>query len=384
MTQRGVEIRKIHIPGGKKNTPGDKAHKGIFDLLTKDISITGNVFSDKERESFYMEMNMLLNAGVDMRKAFDLIISEKKSRKIKQALESVKNDVVSGLSLSAALRVSNLFSEYEFYSIQIGEETGKLAGVLNDLSIYYSKKVKQRRQIISAMTYPLIVSVFAVAAVFFMMNFVVPMFEDIFKRFGGELPGITRFVLRIADIINRGFWWFILILFIIVGVVITNRRKLWFRRLYGLLLLRVPVIGKLVHKIYLTRFCNAMSMMISAKVPVLRAIQLCGQMIRFYPIQNTLAVVEADIVSGKALYESLTSFTIYPQRMIALIKAGEEVNKLDFFFTKLYQQYNDETEYQSAILGTLIEPFIIVFLGLLVGVILIAMYLPLFQMGQNF
>ncbi|MBS1509226.1 MAG: type II secretion system F family protein [Bacteroidetes bacterium] len=380
---QGISLEKINQQQKPSKTE-DKKPKDFFSFLNKDIQLFGNEIGDKVRESFYLEMSMLLSAGIDIRNVLELILSEKQKKNIKSVFEKIKEDIIKGSSLSEALRSSNKFSEYEYFSVQIGEETGKLSEVLKDLSVYYTKKIKQRRQIIAALTYPAIVSSFALIAVLFMLNFVVPMFADVFKRFGGELPGITKFILSLSASVQSGFWYFAFIVLIAITFFISQRRKIWFRSLSGKVLIHTPVIGKLVHKIYLSRFCNSMHLMIASKVSMLRAITLIRQMISFYPIESTLKKVEEDIMHGKSLHESLSLFTIYPQKMTALIKAGEEVNKLDFFFEKLYQQYTDETEYQSAVLGNLLEPFIIIFLGLLVGVILIAMYLPLFQLGQHF
>lgn len=356
----------------------------VFNILNKEIHLFGNEINDKTKESFYLEMNMLLSAGIDIRNVLELVLSEKRKKNVHQVFEKIKSDIVKGASLSEALKNSSRFSEYEYFSVKIGEETGKLPEILKDLSGYYTKKIKQRRQIIAALTYPAIVSSFALIAVLFMLNFVVPMFADVFKRFGGELPGITKFILSVSEAVKSGFWAFFFLLLAVVLVLFSQRRKIWFRRLSGKLIINIPVIGKLIHKIYLSRFCNSMHLMIASKVTMLRAIVLIRQMISFYPIESTLQKVEEDIMHGKSLHDSMSAFTIYPHKMLALIKAGEEVNKLDFFFNRLYQQYTDETEHQSAVLGNLLEPFIIIFLGLLVGVILIAMYLPLFQLGQNF
>lgn len=381
----GINLKKVNLqqpPVTESKT--DKKRVDLSGILNKDIHLFGNEINDKTRESFYLEMNMLLSAGIDISNVLELILSEKQKKNKQLIFEKIKQDIIKGASLSEALKSSGKFSEYEYFSVQIGEETGKLPEILLELSGYYTKKIKQRRQIIAALTYPAIVSAFALIAVLFMLNFVVPMFADVFKRFGGELPGITKFILRLSESVKSGFWYFFFVMLGIIIFLISQKRKTWFRRLSSKLVINIPIIGKLVHKIYLSRFCNSMHLMIASKISMLRAITLIRQMISFYPIESTLQKVEEDITHGKTLHESLATFTIYPHKMIALIKAGEEVNKLDFFFDRLYRQYTDETEHQSAVLGNLLEPFIIIFLGILVGVILIAMYLPLFQLGQNF
>lgn len=381
----GINLNKIKQPVQKQVSTKEKTPGFNIDaFLNKDIRLFGNEINDKTRESFYLEMNMLLTAGIDLRNVLELILEEKLKKKEKLVFDKIKQDIIKGASLSEALKNSGKFSEYEQFSVQIGEETGKLPDILLELSAFYAKKIKQKRQIISVLTYPAIVSSFAIAALFFMLNFVVPMFADVFKRFGGELPGITRFILRISGMVQSGFWYIFLLFTAVVFFFWTQRSKSWFRNISSKFILAIPVIGKLVQKIYLSRFCNSMQLMIASRISMVRAITLVRHMISFYPIESTLQKVEEDIINGKSLHESLAAFKIYPHKMTALIKAGEEVNKLDFFFNRLYRQYTDETEHQSAILGNLLEPFIIIFLGVLVGIILIAMYLPLFKLGQSF
>lgn len=381
----GVKLNFAEASANNRSLATKPKGKSIsFDFLNREISIFGNKFNDRIKESFYLEMNMLLSAGVDIKSALTLFLQETRKKDINAVFAEVLQLIIKGASLSEAMRSSQRFSEYEYVSIQIGEEAGKLPEVLHGLSYYYSKKIKQKRQIIAALTYPVIVTCFALLAVAFMLNFVVPMFSDVFKRFGGELPPITRFILDISKAFRAGFGYFLLLVSAGIIFLVTQKRKIWFRRLASGLLLRVPFFGKLVHKIYLARFCNAMQLLIGARVSLVRAVALARKMIGFYPFEASLQKVESDIIMGKSLYESLSTFKIYPEKLTALVRAGEEVNKLDFFFNRLYQQYSDESEHQTAVLGNMLEPFIIVFLGLLVGVILIAMYLPLFQLGQNF
>jgi len=150
------------------------------------------------------------------------------------------------------------------------------------------------------------------------------------------------------------------------------------------LLLKIPILGPLMQKVYLDRFSYSMTLLIGSKVPILKAIGMVRQMIDFYPIEASLQQLEEKILQGVPLHEGIAGYSIYPKRMISLIKVGEEVNQLDLFFDKIATQYNDDVEYQTALLSSVIEPIIIVFLGLIVGTILISMYLPLFKLGNGF
>ncbi len=273
---------------------------------------------------------------------------------------------------------------YEVYSLQIGEETGKLIEVLQDLAKFYQNKIKQRRKIVSALTYPCVVLTTSLGAVFFMLRFVVPMFGDVFRRFGGKLPWITEKIIGVSETMQNNFWRVMVLMLLFVAFILFTRKTEKFREVFSRLVLRIPVIGNLVQKIYLARFCNSMRLLINAKLPLLRAIALIKQMIRYYPIESSLQKVEDDIMRGKSLHESLQQFKVYPSKMIQLIKVGEETNQLDYFFGKISEQYIEEVEYKTSALSSMMEPLIIIFLGLIVGVILISMYLPLFQMSNNF
>jgi type IV pilus assembly protein PilC len=281
------------------------------------------------------------------------------------------------------MQETKMFTPYEFYSLQIGEESGQLTDILKELAIFFSKKIQQKRQLISALSYPLIVFVASFGAIFFMLKFVVPMFSDVFKRFKGELPYFTRLIIRASDLFSNYSIYFITL---IIGAVVFfyyNRQKLWFRKWSAEVLLKTPILKDMIGKIYLARFCQSMNLLIAAKIPLITAIDLVQKMIGFYPIEVSLDTVKKDILKGDSLHSSLSKFGIYNKRMISLLKVAEEVNQMDTMFSKLSKQYSDEVEHQTSILGSLIEPVMIIFLGLLVAVILVAMYLPLFQMGST-
>jgi type IV pilus assembly protein PilC len=146
---------------------------------------------------------------------------------------------------------------------------------------------------------------------------------------------------------------------------------------------KIPVIGTVVSGIFLARFCSSMALLMSAKVPLLQAIQLVRQMISYYPIKSSLGIIEKGILQGDSLNNCLSQFKVYDSRMIVLIKVGEEVNQLDVFFGKLADKYSEDVDHKTGLLSTFLEPIIIIFLGIIVGFILIAMYLPMFQLSTS-
>lgn len=374
------EKKKATPPTPQKNDNGG----GLLALLNKDISFGSKELSDKKKEFLYLELSSLLQAGINLKSSFELITASQEKEKDKQLFQDIQEKVLQGISFSKALEKTGKFSVYEIFSLEIGEETGKLTEVLQDLAKFYQNKVKQRRKIISSLSYPCIVMCTSMGAVFFMLEFVVPMFSDVFTRFGGQLPWITAKIISISKAMESNFLPTVLFLASIAGFFWYVRKTERFRKVFSGLLLKIPVAGTLVQKIYLARFCNSMRLLISAHIPLLRAISLSRQMIGYYPIESSLQKVEDDILQGHALHQSLERFSIYPAKMIMLLKIGEESNKLDYFFARISEQYIDEVEYQTTTLSSMMEPLIVVFLGLIVGTILIAMYLPMFQMSNSF
>ncbi|HTK18434.1 MAG TPA: type II secretion system F family protein [Mucilaginibacter sp.] len=370
----------------KKKTPSPikEDNGGLIAMLNKDISFGNGELNDKKKEALYLELGSLLQAGINLKSSLELITADQEKEKDQVLLKNIQNDVLNGSALSKAMEQSRKFSLYEVYSLQIGEESGKLIEVLQDLAKFYQNKIKQRRKIVSSLTYPCVVLSTSLGAVFFMLKFVVPMFGDVFKRFGGKLPWITEKIIGISQAMENNFFRVFILLTAIGIFLFTTRKTERFRQISSKFLLKVPVVGNLVQKIYLARFCNSMRLLINAHLPLLRAIALCRQMIGYYPIESSLQKVEDDIMKGKSLHQSLQQFSVYPSKLIQLIKVGEETNQLDYFFARISDQYIEEVEYKTSTLSSMMEPLIIIFLGLIVGVILISMYLPLFQMSNSF
>ena len=378
-----IDVTKIKS-SAKPFSSVKKEEGSVFDFLNKDISLFGNSLSDKKKEAFYHELFILLTAGVDIRSTLDLIASEQTSEKDKQLFVGIRDKVTGGSTLSDAIQETGKFSAYEYHSLRIGEESGKLSTVLKELADFFQSNINLRRQIIGALTYPGIVLCTSFGAIFFMLNFIVPMFADVFKRFGGKLPFITSLIVDMSNWLGSYFYLIFLAFAGTIGFMVSQRKQLWFRRFFSALLLKTPFVGEMIRKIYMARFCHSMALLIGAKIPIVRAIKLVKQMIGFYPIEISLDQVEQDIMQGISLNKSLSAFPVYHKRLVSLIKVGEEVNQLELFFGKIGKQYSQDVEHQTTLISSMIEPFMIIFLGLIVGVILIAMYLPLFQLSTTF
>lgn len=353
-------------------------------LLQKDIRLFPSAFSDKRKERFYSELHTLLTAGVDIRTAFELMAEEAEKKEERELFGGILQRIVSGATLPEAAEQTGKFSTYEFYSLRIGEESGRMSHVLEDLSEYYAKKIRQKRKVKAALSYPAIVIAVALLAVGFMLRFVVPMFADMLARFGSDLPGITQAIISASEWVGAyGIW----ILAAVVSFCVftwSQRKQDWFRNISSSLVMRIPYLGKIAQKVYVERFAHAMHLLLASRTNLVDALELVEKMVGFYPIEKSLSNVRKEIFSGSALHTAMQPYSVYPKRMISLIRVAEEVNQLDLMFDKLSKQLSDEIEHETTVLSSMIEPLMILFLGVMVSVILVAMYLPMFKIGTAF
>ena len=364
------------------NNSDKSVGNNIEKLLKTEITLFGNGFSNKKKQAFYLELSVLLKAGITIKEALSLIIESFKKQNDKQLLEGVLQQVINGKPFSEALYETKQFSEYEYFSLKIGEETGTTAKVCRELGVFYERKNEQKRIIVAALTYPSIVLSTAILVVIFMLSYVVPMFQDIFKQNNMELPALTQIIVKLSNAVKSyGLLFFAFILLVIfAGRFLKNNRV--YKKNVHYLLLKIPVVGAFISKIYLAQFTQAVTLLTSSKVPILNSIQMVTKMIGFIPLQEALTKVEANIMKGESLSESLKNNKMFDNRIISLVKVAEETNQTEYIFNQLNEQYNQEVMLQSKVLSTVLEPFIILFVGVLVAVLLVAMYLPMFQLSS--
>lgn len=381
----GIDLKHLQNNNpskGDARSEFKKVMKGID--LNKDISFSffQNKFGDKKREKFFSELGILLSSGLDISSAFKLMIEQEIKENDKEVYNVIYENLLKGSTLSNALANSDKFSEYDFFSIKMGEESGQLSEVLSELSSFYARKIKYKRKLINVMTYPSLVLFTAIGAVIFMLNFMVPTFMDVFKRTNSDLPGITKFIMNLSKASSEKLPWFMLIFLILIFLFYFNRKKESVRRVTSKIMLRLPIFGEIVKLIYIERFLLSMVLLTKSKVSVVQAISLVKKMIQFYPYEIALGKIENDLMHGKQLNESMKAFSIFDKKIVSLVRVGEEVNQLGPIFEKLNKQYSDDLDYKINNISNLLEPLLIIFVGLFVAVILISMYLPIFQVGS--
>lgn len=354
----------------------------LDNLLKTEITLFGKRFSNKKKEALYTELSVLLNAGISLKDALSLLEQEYKKRADKELLSKLVNDLISGKSLSEAVKLIKDFTEYEYYSIKIGEESGTLQRVTQELGLFFRRRNEQRRNVLNAISYPIVVIITAVLAVLFMLRYVVPMFADIFKQNQVDLPWLTKIVIKASGFFQNYFLVFVLLLVTMVVIKKIISHKEWYQKRSSKILLKVPYVGDLIRKMYLGQFTQAIALLTTAKVPILNGIQLTKKMIDFYPLKEALHQIEQKILQGSSLSESMKAHNVFDSKMISLLKVAEETNQNEFIFDRLTTQYNEEIQYKSKMLSTVLEPLIIIFLGAFVALILIAMYLPMFTLSS--
>ncbi|WP_111684217.1 type II secretion system F family protein [Winogradskyella tangerina] len=365
-----------------KSSVKSEEHSKITTLLEKEVIVLKKAFSNKIKEDFYTELGVLLKAGINLKEALELIKNTQKRKRTAAILQHVLDDVISGMSFSDAIRTHKEFTDYEYHSIKIGEETGTLFKISAQLGNFYSRKNEQQKQLINALTYPCIILTTAILVVIFMLQFVVPMFEDIFRQQNVEMPGVTVFVISISEFIKSyGLLLLLVLIILFLSRFILNKKR-WYQQIKDSVIDRIPFVGNFVKMVYLSQFTQAISLLTASKVPIVNSIGLVKKMINYYPLTKALQKVEQQLLKGETFSQGLSENKLFDEKMIALVKVAEETNQTQLMFERLNDQYNARVQQRSKMLSTIMEPVIILFIGLFVGFILIAMYLPMFKLSS--
>ena len=333
--------------------------------------------TDARREMFYAELHALLTAGLDFSAAFRLLIEGEGDRRTKALLEELYAAVVRGETLAEAMRRSGAFRPLECGVVRIGDETGRLARTLDFLRDYYRKRAAQRRMVASAVSYPVVILAVAAAVVAFMLSVVVPMFEEVYARMGGELPALTRGIIALS----KAFPAYAAVAVIAGGGLYllyrANRQREEVQRWRAAILLRLPVAGEIIRK-----NCKLLDLLCAAGVPLLAGVGMLREVIGFHPYRKSFDEIERRLERGDAFAETLARFPdLYDRKLTALVRVGEQTNRLPEMLRRQGETLTEELEYAIRRMGAMLEPALILLVGILVAVILIAMYMPMFSLG---
>ena len=333
---------------------------------------------------FTRQFSVMIDAGLPLVQCLEILGGQQENKTMKRALIQIRQDVESGSNLADSMRKHpKIFNDLYTNMVAAGEAGGILDTILQRLAIYIEKAVKLNSQVKSAMIYPVAVISIACIVVMIILWKVIPVFAALFKGLGAELPMPTQIVIALSNFI-AGYWWLIAI---VVGASIYSIRKYHAtykgKRVIDGLLLRAPILGMLLRKIAVARFCRTLATLTSSGVPILDGLQITARTAGNSIIEDAIMATRKSVEEGKTISEPLGDTDVFPPMVVQMIAVGEQTGALDTMLSKIADFYEDEVDVAVAGLMKLLEPVLIAFLGVAIGGIVIAMYMPMFALiGQ--
>ncbi|MCZ0702408.1 type IV pilus assembly protein PilC [Natronobacillus azotifigens] len=348
-------------------------------FLNQEIVI-GNPVKLEHFVIFLRQFSTLLESGVTIVDATNILSKQTSSKPLMRALESIEEELLSGSAFSdAAAKHKKIFPPIFINMVRSGEASGGLEEALDQLAVQFEKEHETKQKIKSALAYPIVIAFVAIAVVIFLLTSVVPMFASMLTDVGGELPAITRFVLGASDFVG-GYWWLIILFFLsIVIAIILLKRKPETKYYLDFFVLKIPIFGVLLQKSAIARMTRTLSSLLSSSVPILQSLKIAEKVIDNEVISQTVASSRTALQEGRQLTEPLQDSWVFPPLVVQMISIGEATGSLDAMLGKIANFYEKEVEYATDRLKSLIEPILIVVLAVIVGVIVISLIVPMFQ-----
>ena len=383
--KNGKVVRGEMRAGGEAVVGASLRRQGIMVRKVKKRRLSGGrAIKQKDIAVFTRQLSTMMRAGVPLIQSFDIVGRSSTNPRMTRLLSEIRSDVETGTSLSAAFRKHPLYFDALYCNlVEAGEAGGILEALLDRLAIYQEKTMAIKNKIKSALIYPVAVLVVAFVVLAVIMIFVIPAFEDVFKSFGADLPAPTLAVIAISKFFVS-YWYLI---FGILGggtyfFLQSWKRSEKMQKFMDRLLLKVPVFGDLVNKSSIARWTRTLSTMFAAGVPLVEALDSVGGASGNAVFQEATEQIQKDVSTGSSLTTSMQATGVFPTMVIQMCAIGEESGSLDGMLGKAAEFYEDEVDEAVKGLSSLMEPFIIVILGVMIGGIVVAMYLPIFKLGQ--
>lgn len=351
----------------------------------KEINLViGSPVSEKELVIFTRQFATMIDAGLPLVQCLDILAAQGDNKVFNKILKDVKSYVEQGGTFSEALRKHpKVFDDLYTNLVAAGELGGILDTILQRLAVYIEKRVKLKRQVKSAMVYPSAIFFVAMAVIVVMLTWVIPAFQGMFAEFGGEdqLPGITKFVISISEgFLDNAIWIFLAVASVVTGIGYSYRvpkgKRFWHK-----LMLSAPILGPVMRKIAVARFTRTLGTLLSSGVPILDAMNIVARAAGNVIVEQAIKDTADRIREGRTMAEPLMETKVFPPMVVQMIGVGEQTGALDTMLNKIADFYEDEVDVAVASLTSLLEPLMMVFIGGIVGVILIAMYMPIFEIA---
>lgn len=327
------------------------------------------------------QMSVMIGSGVTLLRTLEIVSEQTENKELSKAFGAVFREVGQGSSFSAALdRRPNVFPPLMANLVRVGEAGGFLDQALESVAANFETELKLQQKVKGAMAYPIVVMVVAIVSVIAMLVFVVPTFETLFEGFGSDLPAPTKLLVALS---KSAVVWLPLLVVVIVGIVLwysKNKQEERVRKAVDTFKIKVPIFGKLFQKVAIARFSRNLAIMLSSGVPMLHAISLVSRVSGNWVIEHALLEAEDSVRNGRPFAQPLEQHAVFPPMVTQMVAVGEDSGALDQMLHSIAEFYNREVETAADQLTSMIEPLLIVFVGGLIGSMVVALYLPMFSM----
>ena len=343
----------------------------------------GRRVSEKDVTFFTRQLATMLKAGVPLLQSFEIVARGHSNARFSRLMMDVKGRIEAGSSLADAFRhYPGQFDNLYCNLVAAGESSGMIDAILDRLATYKEKILALKSKIKSALFYPSAVVTVAIVVVWVIMIFVIPAFKDVFSSFGASLPAPTQLVIDISDFVVA-WWWaaFLAIGGAIFGLSVMVKRSDTMRYSFDRLLLKFPVVGDILEKATIARWTRTLATMFAAGVPLVESLDAVAGAAGNAVYQNATRRIQTEVSTGTSLTNAMMGTQLFPNMVLQMVQIGEESGSLDAMLTKIADFYEREVDDAVAALSSLLEPLIIVFLGVVVGGLVVAMYLPIFKLG---
>ena len=381
----GKQIRGEIRAAGENQVKSTLRRQGVLPTKIKKRSMrSGKSIKPKDIAIFTRQLATMMKAGVPLLQSFDIVGRGNPNPRVTKLLNDVRLDVETGTSLSAAFRKYPLhFNSLYCNLVEAGETAGILESLLDRLAVYMEKTEAIKSKIKSALMYPISVVIVAFVVVAVIMIFVIPAFKSVFSSFGADLPAPTLMVIAMSEFFVA-YWW---IIFGGIGCVVYFFIQSWKRnekmqKIMDRLLLKVPIFGSLIEKSCIARWTRTLSTMFAAGVPLVEALDSVGGAAGNSLYADATQKIQQEVSTGVSLTAAMGNANLFPTMVLQMCAIGEETGSVDHMLGKAADFYEAEVDEMVAGLSSLMEPIIIVFLGSLIGGIVVSMYLPIFKLGQ--
>lgn len=355
-------------------------------FLTKDLSLSlGSPVKLQDFVIYLRQFSTLIKAGVTIVDATRILAAQTESKPLKKALLDVEEELREGNPLSDAVaKHKKIFNQMFINLVKAGEISGNLDETLDRLAEHFEKQHYTRQKIKSALAYPVVVGVIAIAVVIFLLVAVVPTFVTMFDDMGGELPEITKFVLAASGFMQAFWWLVVLVIFAIIFLISFLNKRKQTKYYFDYFLLKMPIFGNLLQKAALARMMRTLSSLFSSSVPILQAMSIVEKVVENEVLAKVIRESRDSLEKGRSMTGPMQEHWAFPPLVTQMISIGEETGALDSMLSKIAEFYEKEVETGTDKLKSLIEPIMIVFLAGLVGVIVTSIMTPMFSMFDQF